>query len=86
MENQHKKIKGYRDLSQGEIDLMNEAKALGNDLKAVIDKIDALHDRGGQLSPVKVVEKDRALCLAQDSLQTGMMWLIRSVALPDTFS
>lgn len=29
MDNQHKKIKGYRDLSQAEIDLMNEVKAIG---------------------------------------------------------
>ena len=28
MDNQHQKIKGYRDLSQEEIDLMNEGKAL----------------------------------------------------------
>ena len=28
MENQHKKITGYRDLSQAEIDLMNEVKDL----------------------------------------------------------
>ena len=27
MDNQHQKIKGYRDLSQEEIDLMNEIKA-----------------------------------------------------------
>ena len=29
MENQHRKISGYRELSQSEIDLMNEVKALG---------------------------------------------------------
>lgn len=28
MDNQHRHIKGYRDLSQAEIDLMNEAKEL----------------------------------------------------------
>ena len=28
MNNQHKQIKGYRDLSQTEIDLMNEGKSL----------------------------------------------------------
>ena len=27
MENQHRKIKGYRELSQPEIDLMNDVKA-----------------------------------------------------------
>lgn len=29
MDNQHQKIKGYRDLSQEEVDLMNEVKELG---------------------------------------------------------
>lgn len=32
MENQHRKIKGYRELSQEEIDLMNRIKAKGKEL------------------------------------------------------
>ena len=32
MENQHRKIKGYRELSQPEIDLMNRIKAKGAEL------------------------------------------------------
>lgn len=32
MENQHRKIKGYRELSQEEIDLMNRIKAKGMEL------------------------------------------------------
>ena len=32
MENQHRKIKGYRELSQVEIDLMNRIKAKGAEL------------------------------------------------------
>ncbi|MCL1618336.1 hypothetical protein [Ralstonia pseudosolanacearum] len=32
MDNQHKHIKGYRDLSQTEIDLMNKIKAKGAEL------------------------------------------------------
>jgi hypothetical protein len=32
MDNQHKKIAGYRDLSQEEIDLMNRIKAKGAEL------------------------------------------------------
>ncbi|KVR83046.1 hypothetical protein [Burkholderia vietnamiensis] len=35
MDNQHKHIKGYRDLSQYEIDLMNEIKAKGAELLAL---------------------------------------------------
>lgn len=39
MENQHRKIKGYRELSQEEIDLMNEVKALGPQIAQVIAKV-----------------------------------------------
>lgn len=35
MENQHKKIKGYRDLSQEEIDLLNRIKEKGAELLAL---------------------------------------------------
>lgn len=39
MDNQHRKIKGYRELSQTEIDLMNEVKAKGIELDALVKKI-----------------------------------------------
>lgn len=39
MENQHRKIKGYRELSQAEIDLMNEVKAKGVELDSLVKKI-----------------------------------------------
>jgi arginine/ornithine N-succinyltransferase beta subunit len=41
MENQHRKINGYRELTQADIDLMNEIKALGPQIEAVTDKIRA---------------------------------------------
>ena len=50
MENQHRKITGYRDLTQDEIDLMNEVKAKGIELDALLKKIadtnQALHEAG----------------------------------------
>ncbi|WP_175764181.1 DUF7681 family protein [Burkholderia ambifaria] len=42
MDNQHQHIKGYRDLSQDEIDLMNEIKEKGAELLAVQAKV-SLH-------------------------------------------
>lgn len=41
MENQHRKINGYRELTQADIDLMNEIKALGPQIEALTDKIRA---------------------------------------------
>ena len=43
MENQHRKIKGYRELSQVEIDLMNRIKAKGAELlKLQAELVEAL--------------------------------------------
>lgn len=41
MENQHRRIAGYRELTQVEIDLMNEIKALGPVIEAVVIKVNA---------------------------------------------
>jgi major membrane immunogen (membrane-anchored lipoprotein) len=39
MDNQHKKISGYRDLSQAEIDSMNAVKALEAKFNSLIDRL-----------------------------------------------
>lgn len=39
MENQHRKISGYRELSQEEIDLMNRIKTKGAELLALQDEL-----------------------------------------------
>lgn len=39
MENQHRKITGYRELNAEEIALMNEVKELGPQIEAVILKV-----------------------------------------------
>ena len=96
MENQHKKIKGYRDLSQEEIELMNEIKTKGQELQSLITEVDQLRkvqlmqcvDPNSDvcdLRPDQVHESMRCLNIAKKDLQTGTMWLTRSVALPDSF-
>jgi len=40
MENQHRKITGYRELTKEEIDLMNRIKAIGEEFKALISSVD----------------------------------------------
>lgn len=40
MENQHRKITGYRELTKEEIDLMNRIKAIGEEFKALIDSVE----------------------------------------------
>ncbi|MBB5547512.1 Acb2/Tad1 domain-containing protein [Paraburkholderia fungorum] len=39
MDNQHKQIKGYRDLSQAEIDLMNRIKAHAEETHALVEAV-----------------------------------------------
>lgn len=83
MDNQHKQIKGYRDLSQEEIDLMNEVKEKGAELEALIAKIE-------QTVPVRGSEDQsgadgRWVSIARTQLQQGIMALVRSVAKPDSF-
>ena len=76
MDNQHKHIKGYRDLSQDEIDVMNEIKAEGERLSALCDKLtSALHP----------VSDGRWVAIGKTHLQQGIMALVRAVARPDSF-
>lgn len=39
MDNQHRQIKGYRDLSQAEIDLMNKIKVKGEELNELLKEV-----------------------------------------------
>ena len=66
-------IKGYRKLTQAELDDVNFVKAIGEDIEARI------HALGAQLEP-------RALALAKTNLQQGLMWLTRSITKPETFA
>lgn len=74
MDNQHRQIKGYRDLSQAEIDLMNEIKAKGADIGELVDK----------LRKVEGLDQ-RWVSIGATDFQTGLMALTRSVAQPTFF-
>lgn len=74
MDNQHKLIRGYRELSQEEIDLMNKVKATGEQLGDLIDELSSL-----------VSTDKRWLAIGKTDLQTGIMALVRSIAKPTTF-
>lgn len=74
MKEQHTKIKGYRDLSQEEIDLMNECKALAVQCGELVDKLQALGSND-----------QRCISLGKTKLQEGFMWAVRGVAQPTTF-
>lgn len=98
MDNQHRRISGYRELNQTEIDLMNEVKALGPVIEAVLLKIEKhvgaqvingynLDDMGNssEQDRLNAATPGRFIQLAKDDLQTGLMYLTRAVAQPTFF-
>lgn len=82
VDNQHKKITGYRDLSEEEIALMNEAKELSEKVGEFVDKLSA---SDVILTPDADGIDQRWLAIGRTDLQTGFMALIRSIARPTTF-
>lgn len=84
MENQHRKISGYRELNQTEINLMNEIKEKGKELEELIKKVDK------QNSTLGIKERIDSECrrwenIAKTHLQQGIMALTRAVAKPKFF-
>ena len=82
MDNQHRKISGYRELTQGEIDLMNEIKAKGLELEALIKKVEGVN---AALDVDVRGDCYRWSAIAKTDFQTGLMALTRAVAKPTFF-
>lgn len=74
VDNQHQKIKGYRDLTETEIGYMNSIKLHAETIGAQIEALES----------VEGIDK-RWLAIAKTDLQKGFMSLVRSVARPTTF-
>lgn len=74
MENQHRRIAGYRELTQAEIDLMNEVKAKGAELGDLVARLRASEGLD-----------QRWVSIGATDLQTGLMALTRGIARPTTF-
>lgn len=74
MKDQHKKIKGYRDLSPEEIQLMNDIKTKGAELGELVETLKA-HPEIDQ----------RWVSIGATDLQKGLMALTRGVAKPTFF-
>lgn len=99
MENQHRKISGYRELNQEEIDLMNKIKALGPAIEGVIIEVqthiaqqrnNAAHGAGEDNGAVdferlESATPERFAALAKTDFQTALMYLTRAVAQPTFF-
>ena len=78
MDNQHRKITGYRELTQAEIDLMNEVKAAGIQLEVLVEKV-------RNSMPLTDGRNQRWASIGATHLQEGLMALTRAVAKPEFF-
>ncbi len=94
MENQHRKITGYRELTQEEIDLVNEIKAQGESLNKLVEHIASMQSRYSSdcfdesALPDDYDEWHEAnqwLYEGKLSLKKGLMFLTRAVARPTSF-
>ena len=74
MENQHRKIKGYKDLNQNQIDAMNQLKEKANEIGELLDALEEHLD----------VDK-RWMAIGRTNIQQGMMAATRSITKPDFF-
>ena len=95
MDNQHRKISGYRELSQEEVDLMNRIKAKGAELLALqaelaaalgkqhfdLAKMREAFDQA-ELDRFVAAEPQRWAAIGKTDIQTGIMALVRAVAQP----
>lgn len=87
MENQHRKISGYRELTQQEIDLMNKIKSIGPQLSELCKEVTAhlaiqtgdAFDSDINFEPFYWAENGKR------QLQMGLMYLTRAIAQPDSF-
>lgn len=74
MDNQHRQIKGYRELSAEEIALMNEIKGKGAELEQLVYRLRNTENLD-----------QRWISIGATDLQTGLMALTRGVAQPTSF-
>jgi len=75
MDNQHRHITGYRDLTEEEVALMNRIKAEGERLGELVDQLRTLGPGIDQ----------RWVSIGATDLQKGLMALTRAVARPSSF-
>ena len=76
MDNQHRKIKGYRDFNESELIAINKIKELAEEVRLVVDSI-------GDSNEYAIDTRWQAI--AKTDLQKGFMALVRCIAKPEGF-
>ena len=80
------KVTGYRQLSEAEVALMNEGKALAELCGAYIDKLrQCTGPKTSDGDPALLSLDQRWISIGSTDLQRGFMAVIRGIARPTTF-
>lgn len=74
MDNQHREIKGYRELNVDEIGLMNDIKQKSEEVGSLL----------ASMANTPGLDQ-RCVAIAKTEAQTAFMWAVRAVAQPTTF-
>lgn len=88
MKDQHTLIKGYRDLPQKTIDLMNKVKEKEREVLALIKEVKvALDEESVMTSGIdserrRMAEPERWLATGKTEIEKGFMSIVRSIAQP----
>ncbi len=91
MDNQHRKIAGYRDLTEAELALINKIKATGLQLEALLGELQMhlsaeINAQGAaEAARLDAAQPHRWLAIARTDFQTGLMAATRAVAQPGGF-
>ena len=78
MDNQHRQIKGYRELNADEIDLMNRIKQKAAEVGELVAELQ-------EAPPFDISLDQRWISIGKTNLQQGFMALVRGVAQPTGF-
>lgn len=84
MENQHRKIAGYRELNAEEIALINSIKQKGEELGNLVQTMELLAEQQKAAGAEYPLDQ-RWIAIGKTDLQTGIMALVRAIAQPTTF-
>jgi len=79
------KVTGYRQLSESEVVLMNEGKALAEQCGAYIAKLRTFTQQESDANNSGPVLDQRWVSIGATDIQRGFMAVIRGIAQPTTF-
>lgn len=74
----HTPVKGYRELPEDVLALVNEIKDAANDIGRLVEKVERFTEDGSSTDTAWVL-------IGKENLQTGFMQIIRAVTKPEGF-